>query len=430
MGKLNIFVIVLANPQAVYLAGQVVQGHVTVELNEEMKMRGIRLKFKGHARVHWSETHSTGSGKNRRTHTKHYSASEDYFDSEILLFGRWPKQEGQDFLHPVGRHSYPFAFQLPPNLPSSFEGAHGFVRYHFDGVIDKPWKFDHKTKAAFTVISHLDLNQDPSALQPLQGQNSKTLCCLCCASGPISAVFRLDRRGYVPGEAISINAEVDNKSNRQMDSSFVSLNLVTIFHATTKSRTVSRQVAKISHGLIEPGDTDIWVANRDRLVLPPLPPSYLRGCTIIDIQYILEFHVDPSGPSFDLIVPLEVLVGTVPLYSIVQQNPPMFPPQPNLPFLPPPMPAEVPGPSTGFEKSYRPSEEVPQAPFHAAGPSVSSDIPNMPPPSYSECVFGKVNIKDEGDDEHTRGNLDYAPVYTYYDWGHTPSAPPPEPQHQ
>ena len=43
------------------------------------------------------------------------------------------------------------------------------------------------------------------------------------------------------------------------------------------------------------------------------------------------------------------------------------------------------------------------------------------PPSYNKSVFGKVNVKDEDDNEHTRGNLDYAPVYTYYDWGHHPT---------
>lgn len=40
MGKLNIFEITLSNLQGVYYAGQNVQGHCTVELNEEMSMRG------------------------------------------------------------------------------------------------------------------------------------------------------------------------------------------------------------------------------------------------------------------------------------------------------------------------------------------------------------------------------------------------------
>ncbi len=47
-------------------------------------------------------------------------------------------------------------------------------------------------------------------------------------------------------------------------------------------------------------------------------------------------------------------------------------------------------------------------------------------PSYAESVFGPVNIKDEDDDEHTKGNMNFTPVYTFYSWGERaqPSAPP------
>lgn len=48
---------------------------------------GVKLEFNGKARVHWTERHSTGSGKNRRTETRHYSATEQYFNFEVLLFG-------------------------------------------------------------------------------------------------------------------------------------------------------------------------------------------------------------------------------------------------------------------------------------------------------------------------------------------------------
>lgn len=38
--------------------------------------------------------------------------------------------------------------------------------------------------------------------------------------------------------------------------------------------------------------------------------------------------MDPAGPSFDLDIPFEIVIGTVPLRSIVEQSPPM---QPTLP---------------------------------------------------------------------------------------------------
>ena len=45
---------------------------------------------------------------------------------------------------------------------------------------DKPWKFDHETKVAFTVASFYDLNMVPQALQPSFDKDHKFHCCLCC----------------------------------------------------------------------------------------------------------------------------------------------------------------------------------------------------------------------------------------------------------
>lgn len=52
---------------------------------------------------------------------------------------------------------------LPPNLPSSFEGGIGHVRYVVKGTIDRPWRFDDNCVRAFTVLNALDLNQLPEA---------------------------------------------------------------------------------------------------------------------------------------------------------------------------------------------------------------------------------------------------------------------------
>ena len=64
---------------------------------------------------------------------------------------------------PSGTHTYPFNYVLPPNLPSSFESDFGRIRYTAKAILDRPWKFDHETKVAFTVVSHFDLNKEPKA---------------------------------------------------------------------------------------------------------------------------------------------------------------------------------------------------------------------------------------------------------------------------
>ena len=59
---------------------------------------------------------------------------------------------------PYGHNEYTFSFRLPNNIPCSFEHTNGYIRYTVKAVIDRPWKFDHECKAAFTVVSNLDLN--------------------------------------------------------------------------------------------------------------------------------------------------------------------------------------------------------------------------------------------------------------------------------
>jgi hypothetical protein len=50
----------------------------------------------------------------------------------------------------------------------------------------------------------------------VQASGYKTLGILCCKSNPITAKFWLDRCGYVPGESIIFNAEVENLSRKAM----------------------------------------------------------------------------------------------------------------------------------------------------------------------------------------------------------------------
>lgn len=59
---------------------------------------------------------------------------------------------------PAGFHRYSFNFTLPYNIPCSFEHTNGHIRYTMKAVIDRPWKFNHESKIAFTVVSSYDLN--------------------------------------------------------------------------------------------------------------------------------------------------------------------------------------------------------------------------------------------------------------------------------
>lgn len=122
------------------------------------------MTFHGEAEVHWEEQNQVtrGSGENRETHTEtvHYRNSEHYFKHCVALYHNGM---GSDTHLMAGEHAFPFNFMLPISVPSSFEGAHGNVRYYAKANIDRPWRFDHTTKAFFSVNSPRDLNVDPAA---------------------------------------------------------------------------------------------------------------------------------------------------------------------------------------------------------------------------------------------------------------------------
>ena len=157
MGKISQFSISFNTQQPVYYPGQVLTGNVALELNHPMDMRGVRIKLQGKGYCHWTERHSRGTGENRRTETVHYTGKETIVDLVQVLFGD-SSSSSKTYKHPAGRHAYPFRFTLPQPMPSSFEGAHGYIRYILKAKIDKPWKFDHKVKCPVTINDIIDTN--------------------------------------------------------------------------------------------------------------------------------------------------------------------------------------------------------------------------------------------------------------------------------
>ncbi|XP_067002669.2 arrestin domain-containing protein 2 isoform X2 [Anabrus simplex] len=294
---------------------------------------------------------------------------------------------GQDLTLPVERHIFPFSTVLPPGLPSSFEGKYGHVRYTIKVTLDRPWKFNHEAKAIFTVIQHLDLNTELNVKEPVQLSADKYLCCLWCRSGPILAVLTLPATGYVSGQEIPMDMKVDNASNKSVE--VIAHLLQTVhFYAHGKSLRTVMKLCEINIGSVTGHGSGSWLG---RLKIPAAPPSFLRNCHIIDINYTLVVTVCISGLHINLTMETPVVIGTVPL--VMYQ-----------PFLSNPLPPQY-------------SEGEIQHSACGIEPSAPMDTSNYPvtnPPTYEECMQGKKDTRDEDDNEYTRGNMEFAPRYPTY----------------
>ncbi|XP_059473871.1 arrestin domain-containing protein 17-like isoform X2 [Neocloeon triangulifer] len=388
------FQIFFDNPQAVFYAGQNVSGRIVVVNSTPKKIRGINVKIKGEAEVSWTETrqHSSDSNNttmdnvtttpnNTTTDTQEtFSAEEVYFENKFVAFGGG----GDQTLNP-GEHMYPFNYVLPINLPSSFEGEFGHVRYTVRAVLDRPWKFDQEAKAAFTVISPLDLNADPKLAAPVTKQKSKKFCCWCCASNPVNIVLTLPTGGAVPGETLLPTLDIENNSRVYL--SLITLKLVK--SVTYKARggntkKVEVSIAEKNLGYVDSGQSHTF--EREALQIPPLPPSNLNNCSVIDLEYYLEAHFSPSSFYCSFQVRLPVVVGTIPLslnfaqYAPAVQNPPL-----------------------GWNFS-------PSAPHRDGSPN----YPDLPPPTYEASVFGARSTVERTDNQFVFGEKNFAPMYPVY----------------
>ena len=303
MGKLEEFCIILEGGRQVYYPNEQLHGQVIVNLNSPMKMRNVRLNLCGKGYCHWSESH--GSGKNRRTH--HYTGRETLIDLTSILFGNPPGQGGQNPEHPAGRYVYPFMFQLPPVLPSSVEAGIGYIRYFLKATIDKPWKFDHNTKHPVIINEIIDTN-DPSYLMQPGGEQHKEVGCCCCPSGPLSIRGHIDRKAYCPGEQISITAQAENRTTRDMTAMKAKLKKVTEYHASSKTKYRHDTIATITGAGIPRGEFANWT--NQLLNIPPTPPSIFSS-NVVKVRYHVELEVDvPWGFDLDLQIP--IIMGTVP----------------------------------------------------------------------------------------------------------------------
>ena len=217
MGLVKLEIVLDHHPRPSYMPGEQVSGKVIIIFDSPYKAQALKLKFGGKEYVHWTETHTyyDRTGQNRQPRHEHvyYEGNETLFKNEILLAGN----EVDNFTFPPGRFEYPFRFQLPIQLPATFSSTYGNISYEVEAVVKRSWyKANEIASKAITVCGIYDLNLQEDAGLPEEVIESKTVGCLCCESGPIVAILRTSRKGYVPGDLIPVEVYVQNNSTRDI----------------------------------------------------------------------------------------------------------------------------------------------------------------------------------------------------------------------
>jgi hypothetical protein len=304
--KLLKFLILFDNTSLLYFPGQFLSGRVLIELQDDTPTLGLHFHVVGEGVVR------VRTPRQERVYDR-----ENYIDFRMRLLGE-PGQ-GPSVLSP-GIHSFPFKLGLPLGLPSTFLGKHGWVQYYCKTALREPNGLTHKNQQVFIVMNPIDLNLEPSVLANVSDQQAfrceveHKFGVTCVGSGPVVCKVTLDRGGYVPGESIGISASIYNRSRVTVKCTRAALTETITYMARGKVvQSEKRELASLTRGKIKPGERDEWI--NEQLYVPPLPPTNLRGCHLIKIQYDVYFIIEPKSFEKEVKLQLPIVMATYPLRS-------------------------------------------------------------------------------------------------------------------
>ncbi|KAK7933734.1 hypothetical protein WMY93_004630 [Mugilogobius chulae] len=276
------------NKQNTFAAGDSIKGTVTFTLTEDVKIKGLYVKAKGDAHVHWSEGH----GEHRRTHTKYQRF---YKAKEFLI----PENKDETVLQ-SGDHRYQFSLKIPDgNIPASFKGYHGRISHVLHAKLSRSWHMatSEKKDLNFTSRTFLSIDQTPQAgsVDKKVGTFSK---------GQVHLSATVNKRFYSPGEIVHVSAKIKNKSSKKMRIKF-SIDQKSVYRAYHHAKIQNGTVCKIAGETIEPdfeGDVTCPVT------IPADIGFSILNCEIITVEFYLKVYLDISF-GFDPEVSLPLIIA-------------------------------------------------------------------------------------------------------------------------
>ncbi|KAL0271757.1 UNVERIFIED_CONTAM: hypothetical protein PYX00_008753 [Menopon gallinae] len=301
--------VVFGNPNKFYFEGEKLLVKLEVSVDNPVNIHTILAIFVGECNC------SGDSDFERKTRVKERNENEIYFDDILPVY----VASGENCCFSKGVHQYPIEYQLPCSLPSSLESPQGHVRYSLKVVTDVGGTL-LKSCHYFTVVAKINLNNDAAANLPIVLWKHESQCifaCVCPRNGLVRAFVHISRKSFVPGERLTINAEVWNFSSLPVN--WVKAAVVQILkYNCTKAAKRKRVVAEVTRGCILPRDNQVW--RSESLCIPAIPPSSCSVKRMITVKYKLYFMIKTSWQEKAICLKENVTIGTVPLMGCKQSE--------------------------------------------------------------------------------------------------------------
>ena len=249
MSKLRIS-LVQERPDEVHYSGNIVRGNLLLDVNKPKSYRCITIKFTGISRA------SGGNSRRNSETADANSSTEPYVDLQTVV---WDGKDYPDGKLTPGQHSWPFSFAVPQTAPSSFEGAHGSIRYTLEGrIVTSSNKSDHKVEARVPV-RQLVVYADPELLRPQHQEVTKRMKGLCCCgSQPIVLRAVVPKTTFYTGETLELQISLENESGHRIALSAAVKEDVKYTAADGSHKWEGKTVATLANTEVEPRSSREW----------------------------------------------------------------------------------------------------------------------------------------------------------------------------
>ncbi|XP_038961504.1 arrestin domain-containing protein 1 isoform X2 [Rattus norvegicus] len=270
MGRVQLFEIRLSQGRVVYSPGEPLAGAVHLRLGAPLPFRAIRVTCMG------------SCGVSNKANDGAWVVEESYFNSSLSLADKGSL--------PPGEHNFPFQFLLPATAPTSFEGPFGKIVHQVRASIDTPrFSKDHKCSLVFYILSPLNLNSIPDIEQPNVASTTKKFSYKLVKTGSVVLTASTDLRGYVVGQVLRLQADIENQSGK--DTSPVVASLLQVSYKAKRWIYDVRTIAEVEGTGVKAWRHAQW---QEQILVPALPQSALPGCSLIHIDYYLQVWCCPG----------------------------------------------------------------------------------------------------------------------------------------
>lgn len=283
----------LSSPNNSYFTGQEITGKICFFLTKKTKIRAINLKITGKGKCKWMEIYHKDIRGNANPRNLFYTGNKIFLHDNVNN----PHVPARGIELEPGEFSMDFTYLLKQDLPSSFKGSYGSIKYKLKVVIQKPWSFNEKYTIPLTIvrnigISAVDESTWHSVARQVCRQTSRNVSLF--GSGPITVIAKIPQNYAIRNEKLNLHVTVDNCSNIHVDKLRFNIVQKVFYHSSAPLLSI-----KSEEKIIFTKETGGVEKKTERsfahdLLIPACPPTHKTY--LINIEYFLT--VEAILPTF------------------------------------------------------------------------------------------------------------------------------------